>query len=111
MKKPNAINIDSSNTGTNTVYATKKDAHYEKKRNLVRSMIKALFRIEKLELNIDYVFKDVPLSTLRGYIFTLESLQSEEQAVKKPKLVMIHGYFTSLAFWYKLMPVSFLCKK
>lgn len=101
-----------SNSDSNaTSFATNpKEAKYEEKRKLTKCIVRALYRTVKLELNVDYVFKDVPLKTLKGYLFTMESIQSKEEKSKKPNLIMVHGYFTSLGLWYQMMPVSVCIK-
>lgn len=64
-----------------------------------RYLIESLFETQSLHTPTDYTLTYVPLITLDGYLFTFEGGFNNPQ-----KLLLIHGFGTTLAFWYKLIP-------
>jgi pimeloyl-ACP methyl ester carboxylesterase len=68
-----------------------------KKRTALKQVIVKIFQTVDMTVDKDYLLYDIPLKTLPGYLFTFES------GFHNPdKLVLIHGYFSSVVFYYKL---------
>jgi pimeloyl-ACP methyl ester carboxylesterase len=86
---------------------TKPAKYASKKRQLkkatqaetTKSIIIDLFNIVDLAYGTDYALYNVNLVTVPGYLFTFETGQQN-----KDKLILIHGFGTTMATYYKMMP-------
>ena len=67
------------------------------KRVALKQHITKIFQTVDMTLEKDYLLYDTPLRTLPGYLFTFESGFNNPDT-----LVLIHGYFSNIPFYYKL---------